>query len=107
MKLVIRAGLKRENGEVIPTQEITVPLKFQVAGEKIKITRGDVAVSPVESPKSVAEQIARAGVIRNKIQQSMPDREVDGTHMTTSGKKVKLVIDAIKLVNGWLVVAAR
>lgn len=107
MTLIIRAGLKRKNGEIIPTQEISVPLTFGLLDDKIQISRGDVAVAPVETPKNVAEQIARAGVIRNKIQQAIQDREVDGTHTTTSGKKVKLVVDAIKFVNGWMVVSAK
>lgn len=105
LHLVIRAGLLPGEGkEEIPTQEITVPLTFSIEGPNVVIESGTVGVSPVERPESLAKQIARAGVVRTKIQQALPNRSLDRTiDADREGHEpVKMMVADIKVLNGWL-----
>lgn len=100
--LSLRAGLKRE-GDNIPTQIITVPLIPTVSGDKVLINRGNVGVKPVDRPSSVAEQVARANVMRQKIQAALPEREMDATfEIEQNNKKIKMHVKSISAHNGWL-----
>lgn len=102
VEIRIRAGLKRE-GDNIPTQIITVPLIPTVNGDKVLLSRGNVGVKPVERPSSVAEQVARANVMRQKIQSALPEKELDASFVVEQdNKKINLKISAIKAENGWL-----
>ena len=102
--ITMRAGLNRGN-EVIPTQMITVPLMPSVEGDKIVLKRGNVAVRPVERVSSPAEQIARANVMRQKIQSAIPEKEYDaGFEFKQEQKSVKLKVTSITAENGWLAV---
>jgi len=108
VNLIIRAGFLQEGKEDIPTQEVTVPLHYRVEGDQIVIERGNVKVSPVDRPQSAARQIAHAGVIRKKIQSSIPDRTRDRTvMMEREGKEsLPVYINDIKALNGWVTVWA-
>src|SRR5262249_46210734 len=75
--LTIRAGFKREDKEDIPQQVVRVPLNFKIEGNKVIATRGDVSVTPVAKPANAAEQVALAGIVRRKIESSLPTRELD------------------------------
>lgn len=100
--LMLRAGLQRDD-ETIPTQIITVPLVPSMNGDKILLSRGNVGVKPVERPSSVAEQVARANVMRQNIQKAIPERELDATfEIEREGKKFNLKITSIDADNGWL-----
>ncbi|HID24782.1 MAG TPA: hypothetical protein EYP14_20615 [Planctomycetaceae bacterium] len=103
--LTIRTGLKQEEGkEDIPTQVITVPLELKLEGDRIVVHRGSVSVSPVERPKSRFQQIARAGVVRKKIQLALPDRQTDRLlHIHREGQEpIEAAVTAIKIQDGWL-----
>lgn len=105
--LVLKSGFQQEGRDDIPTQEITIPLSFNVDGDQINITRGVVAVAPVDQPESVAQQIAQAGVIRKKFDAQLPDRTVDGTirlERPDNRPEIVLNVQAIKALNGWLTV---
>ncbi len=100
--LLLRAGLDRE-GDDIPTQIITVPLIPTVAGDKILLNRGNVGVKPVKRPKSVAEQVARANVMRQNIQKALPEKEFDASfEVEQDEKKISMNITSIDADNGWL-----
>lgn len=103
LSLVLRSGFKRDGGDDIPQQIITVPLMFEVKGNKIHITRGLVKVESAEG--GGAGQIATAGVIRRKIQNTLPERVVDGK-FTLKGTRhdVQAVVTNIRIVDGWAVV---
>lgn len=108
LSLVIRAGLKQEEGkEDIPTQMITVPLTFTIVGDNIVISRGSIAVAPVERPKSNFVQIARAGIVRRKIEAALPPREIDRhIDIEREGQKpLKLSLTTLKSLDGWLSIA--
>ena len=105
MTLTIRTGLKQEEGkEDIPLQVITVPLEFRIEGDKIVASRGAVSVSPVENPPSRFKQIARAGVVRKKIQAALPERKSDRLlHLKREGQEpLEVAITSIKTQDGWL-----
>lgn len=98
----LRAGLKREDGD-IPPQIITIPLIPTMADGKILLNRGTVGVKPVSRPSSVAEQVARANVMRQKIQSALPEREFDADFvLEREEKKINMSITSISAENGWL-----
>ena len=105
VEVQIRAGLKRDNGDDIPVQVISVPFEVTLAGDKIVLTRGNVGVKPITRPSSVAEQVARANVMRQKIQSALPERELDATfELEQRGRKVALSVTHISAEAGWLTV---
>lgn len=98
----LRAGLKREDDD-IPTQIITIPLIPTMADGKILINRGNVGVKPVKRPSSVAEQVARANVMRQKIQSALPEKEFDAAFVLEfEDKKIDAAVTSITAENGWL-----
>ncbi len=105
--LVIRAGLKQKEGEEdIPTQEITMPLMFRVDGTNFVVESGQVGVSPVEPPKNAGLQIARAGVVRTKIQNALPTRKFDRFVNVDKSKKTPVMVGLaqFRAAGGWLVI---
>lgn len=103
--LVMRAGFKQEGKDDIPTREITVPLSFTVKGDKVSITRGSVRVVAADGEGG---GIAINGVVRRKIQSTMPDKDVSGL-VDLKGPKtsVKATITSIKLLDGWVHVSVK
>jgi hypothetical protein len=103
--LVIRAGLKQKPGEEdIPTQEITVPLVFRIEGSKLVIESEQVGVSPVDPPANAGLQIARAQVVRAKVQNALPTRAFDRFISIDKNRQtpIQLGLSQIKLAGGWL-----
>lgn len=104
--LVLKAGLKQEGEDDIPTQEISVPLTFTMAGDKIILEAGDAGVSPVEKPENFQIQIARAGIIRKKIGSAVGRQELDaaltldGETEDTSDDKIVTIRD-LSFLSGW------
>ncbi|WP_437192833.1 hypothetical protein [Planctomicrobium sp. SH527] len=104
----IRAGLKRENGEEIPTQIITVPFTPSLANGKVVLTRGNVGVRPVTRPPNVAAQVARAQIMRRKIQSALPELTFDNTfEVKREGKIVRLQLVDLSAQGGWLQLALK
>lgn len=103
LTLILQAGLKTDDEE-IPTQSISMPLTFAVEGSDLVISAGDVAVSPVERPKNPVVQIARAGIVRTKIQKALPTRKVDRKFdlKRKQGGPVALAITQVQPNAGWL-----
>ncbi|MBS0201421.1 MAG: hypothetical protein JSS49_00870 [Planctomycetes bacterium] len=103
--LVMRAGFKQEGKDDVPTREITVPITFEVKGNKILVTRGNVVVSAADGEGG---GIAINGVVRKKIQSALPDREVD-SKVELKGPKNTVVsnVSAIKLTDGWIHISVK
>ena len=102
VKLVIRAGFKQEGQEDVPTQEITVPLKFVSEGGRVAILRGTVGVGG-------GGKILRSGAIKQKIEAAIPamtplDPQI---HVPRPGQAdVDLTVVRIGADNGWLTIWA-
>ncbi len=104
----IRAGLKRENGEEIPTQIITVPFTPSLANNKVVLTRGNVGVKPVVRPPNVAAQVARAQIMRRKIQSALPELTFKNDfEVKREGKIVRLELVNVSAEGGWLQIALK
>lgn len=104
MTIILRAGLKPEKGDEIPTQEISIPLTFSMVEGQLQIDAEAASVSPVEQPRSPFVQIARAGVVKSKIQAALPTRTVNSvfTLERKTGGPVELKISEIRPIAGWL-----
>jgi hypothetical protein len=101
--VTLRAGLKQEGKEEIPTQTITIPLRFSVDVKNVVIEPGSVSVSPVDKPDSAATQIARAGVIKKKIEAAFPRREIERVATVERHEsKARIAVTRIKALDGWL-----
>lgn len=98
--LVIRAGFKQEGKDDIPTREITVPITFEVKGNRLLITRGSVRVAAADGDGG---GIAINGVVRKKIQSSLPDRNVD-SKVDLKGPKTTVTahITSVTFLDGWV-----
>lgn len=107
--LTIQSGFRREGEESIPTKRIVVPLNFTVHGNMIHVNRGTVRVYPVgRADVGAAQLVAQAGIIRNKIEGALPERQVDGTTtLDVEGRQVPVTIARLDLLNGWLRIQAR
>jgi hypothetical protein len=103
LTLLLQAGLKTDD-ETIPTQLISVPLTIAIEGSDLVLKAGDVSVSPIERPKSAIVQIARAGIVRTKIQKALPTRKVDRKFDLKRGQggPVDLAITQVRPNAGWL-----
>ena len=105
LNLILRCGFEQQGETAVPTQIITVPLQFKVDGDKIYITRGDVKSSAVVRPERIASQIARAGVVRSKMEKAFPDRVEDSqVKAKLENRTVYLDITGIKANDGWLTI---
>ena len=104
LTLILRMGLQPEDGDAIPTQIISVPLTFNVVDDGIEISAGTIGVAPAEAPENRFAQIARAGVVKAKIEKALPDRKVDRAFNLDreNGGPVTLAITQIKRNAGWL-----
>jgi len=110
LNLVLRTGLKRPGEDDIPTQIITVPLNISVVDNQILIDRGTVGVAPAQPIDNRAEQIARAGIMRNKIEDAIPDEKHSNvfTFGEEEGKQpITITVTRISTVNGWVNVWAK
>lgn len=108
VKFILRAGLKPENGDEIPTQIITVPLSFKVQGKEVLLERGNVSVKPITPVDNPGLQITRSGVIRQNIQRAIPNKTLKGEFTREiQGKNVNLTIVGIDARDGWLSIKAR
>lgn len=104
--LIIRAGFQRDEdkGGNIPPQIVTIPLSLSVEGEEVVVTRGDVSVDPVEAPGNVAEQIARAGVIKKKLETSIQNKRDSRTLKVDrdEGDPINVNVVGFEALDGWL-----
>lgn len=107
--LILRAGIETEDGEKVPPQVVEVPLELTMVDGDIKVERGTVVVSPLERPRSRARQIARAGIMRNQIEKSIPNGTIDGTFtIEQEGREpVAVTIERIDAQAGWLTLFGR
>jgi hypothetical protein len=102
--LTIRAGFQQEGKEDIPTQIISMPMRFTVNMQNVIIEPGDISVAAAEQAEGGAgKQLARAGVIRKKFGSAFPRRELQRvSYATHENKKVQLAVTRIRALDGWL-----
>ena len=101
--LTIRAGFQQEGKEDIPTQIVTVPLKFSVNMKSIVIETANISIEAAEKSGSPAQQLARAGVIRKKLDSAFPKREIDRVHHVKQKKlNVVTAVTRIRALDCWL-----
>jgi hypothetical protein len=101
--LTLRTGFKQEGKEDIPTQIINLPMTFSVDVKNVVIEPGKVSIASAEPPESAAKQLARAGVIKKKIESTFPRREIDRvSYVTRDKKKVLVAVTRIRALDGWL-----
>jgi len=88
----------------VPTQIITVPLAFQSGRRQDPYHSGRTSSPlPVVRPDRIAAQIARAGVVRNKMEKAFPDRVEDSqVKAKLENRNVYLNITGIDTKDGWL-----
>jgi hypothetical protein len=108
ISLVLRAGIKQEGKEDIPTQTITVPLRLSVKNGQVLVDRGTVTVAPATANADRATQVVRAGVMRKKLESVIKPMALDGTiHVPRQGRPdADLAIVDVKAVGGWLTILA-
>ena len=108
ISLVIRAGIKQEGKEDIPTQTITVPLRLTVKGNQVLVDRGTVQVAPATAGADRGTQVVRAGVMRKKLESVITPMALDGViHVPREGRAdADLAISDIKAFGGWLTILA-
>jgi hypothetical protein len=108
VNLVLRAGIKQEGKEDIPTQSITVPLRMSVKGNQVIVDRGTVQVAPATANTDRAQQVVRAGVMRKKLESVFKPIALDGViHVPREGRAdADLTIADIKAFGGWLTILA-
>lgn len=109
VRIIMRAGLKREGADPIPTQIIEVPLGFVVEGDQIIVSRkGEPAIRPVDRGGNRAEQIVRANVMRANIRRLLPERKLKATMaLKQDNKEIQLRITDVVPRDGWVTVLAR
>ena len=108
VKFIMRAGLKPQNGDEIPTQIITVPLTFRVEGNQIMMERGNVGVKPIAPPENVGLQVTRARIMIQNIQRAISNKALKADFdREIEGKMVHLSIIGIDARDGWVSIQAR
>jgi hypothetical protein len=103
--LYLSMGLKLEEREEIEPQRISVPLQFTLVGNSIHMERGTVGVSPIGrvSPRERTQQIARAGVMRQKIQEAFEPQDFDAVFdVSVQNKSLRLQVTDLRTRSGWL-----
>ena len=106
INIVLRTGLRREDGDEIPLHVIEVPLAFSVDGDQIAMTR-DGSVRVVPGP-GTPRSIPRQNIMRANIQRSIPDRSFKGTiDVEQEGKTITMNITSIDAQDGWVTVLAK
>ncbi|MFN0056734.1 MAG: hypothetical protein ACKV0T_31710 [Planctomycetales bacterium] len=101
--VTLRAGLKQEGKEEIPTQIIRIPLTISVDQKNVVIEPAGVSVSSLDAAANAAEQGVRAGVIKKKIEASFPRREIDRvSYLERAGHKTLVAVTRVKALDGWL-----
>lgn len=102
----LRAGVQREDDDDIPTQNITIFVKFRIDEEGIHAEReGGIRVEPVEKPESGVKQISFGLIIKGIFQRATPPRVFNAKHTVDyKEKKVDLTISKVEALDGWMTV---
>ena len=106
LTITIRAGLIREDGEVLSTKIIKVPLAFSIEGDRLKMVRSKNVF--VRSVNPGPNEAAESRIMRQKLQSELSDRDFDTTReIEAQGKKIKVKMYEIQLQDGWMTVHAK
>lgn len=98
--LILRVGVREEDGEEIPPHLVEVPLNLSVSGDQIVIERGPLRVS------ARGGNIVRAGVIRRRLEQTIKGGTRDAVlNIEREGRSPMAVrIQRVDARGGWLTV---
>ncbi len=101
VRMTVRTGLIRGNGDEIPPHDVTVPLEYEVTPEEILIKKGTLTVSRSDGE---AGNFFENGVMRKQIGDSIPEghRSRVLTFKLQEGKEMNLRVEKIKALDGWL-----
>jgi hypothetical protein len=104
--LYLRMGLIFEDREPIPPQSINIELYPTIVGDKVHIEPGDTigveAITPVP-PGERAAQIARANIMRSKMQDLFEPNDYDAVYeFDLQNKRLTLQLTDLKLRGGWV-----
>lgn len=103
VSLILRTGFRQEGREDIPLHEVTVELKPSALPDRILIQRGQIRVAPLERVGGAAQRVAQAGIIRRKIETSIPERSVDPNYnIQAEGRIIPVRMTRIDALDGWL-----
>lgn len=102
IELTIRAGLKQEGKEEIPPHLIRVPLTAKAVNEGILLTPGNVSVETIDKQDS---QAVRAGIIKKKIEEAIPEQLLKRSLVVQRGNRLMtLAVTRLRSIDGWLTV---
>ncbi len=106
--LILRAGFERQDQDPISPKLITIPLEYSVSGDKIVVKRGVVEVAPLPGADYSRAALLTRGVIRKKIERSLPDRERSRAIRIERSNGNAMIVNITKFssVNGWLTIEA-
>src|SRR5690606_37078580 len=79
--------------------------QFSLDGDKIHMERGTVGVSPLGDvePAERTQQIARAGVMRQKIQEAFEPQDFDRTFdLSINDRTLTLWVTDLRARSGWI-----
>jgi hypothetical protein len=104
--LYLRMGLIFEDREPIPPQSINIELYPTLVGDKVHIEPGETigveAITPVP-PGERAAQIARANIMRSKMQDLFQPNDYDAVYeFDLQNKRLTLRLTDLKLRGGWV-----
>ena len=101
VRMTLRTGLIRANGDEIPPHDVTVPLEYEVTPKEIRIKKGTLMVRRADGE---AGNFFQNGVMRKKIGDSIPEghRSRVLTFQLQEGKELNLRIEKIKALDGWV-----
>ncbi len=103
LTLTLRAGFKQEGKEDIPTQIITLPIRFSVDMKNVVLDPGDISIASAEPTDNAGKQLARAGVIRKKMTEAFPHSEINRVgYASIEKRRVQYAITRIRALDGWL-----
>ena len=77
---------------------------FRIEGTNFVVESGEISVSPVDPPANAGLQIARAGVVRSKVKNTLPIRKFDRFISIDKNLQtpVQLGLAQVKASGGWL-----
>ena len=107
IRLQLQTGMKRVNDEgqeeILEPQQITIPLKFTVVGNDIRMERGTVAVKviPGRTVENRGRQIVQAGVMRQNIERLFEPQTFKGYVDVGDAKKIRLYTRSIESEGSW------
>lgn len=94
--LVLRTGIRQEGREEIPEQTITIPIRISIAGGKLILEPGNIAVGGTDNARKVQiKRILSRRIIRRELNATV-DLQAAGD------KTLPVTLTRIELLDGWM-----